>query len=107
MEINLITKNGLTPNPTDEFLELCNIAVKCITENSINAIVELESKFIDLCQKDSLLVLNKNWDFGKLSISIVYASHTQSFQHRFISHWDNIHNCTAASDELNPVIYAY
>jgi hypothetical protein len=107
MEINLITRNGITPNPTVEFLELCNIAVKCITENSLNAIVELESKFIDLFKEDTLISLEKRWEFRRLSINIVYANRGEGIQHRFISHYDNISNCPSNYGELNPVIFAY
>jgi hypothetical protein len=107
MEINLITKEGITPNPTVEFLELCQKALDYIASNNFNDLLELESKFTDLFKEDTLTSLEKRWDFGRLSINIVYANRGEGIQHRFISHYDNISNCPSNYGELNPVIFAY
>jgi hypothetical protein len=105
MEITLITRNGITPNPTVEFLELCQKALDYISLNNFNDLLELESKFIDLCQKDSLLALDKYWVFGTLVITIQHATLGGDMQHRFCTHYDLTKGCTGT--ELSPVMYAY
>jgi hypothetical protein len=105
MEINLITRNGITPNPTVEFLELCQKALDYVNSNSFNDLMELESKYIDICTPESLTMLQKDYVFGKLIITVLYASRVADRQHRFCTHFDSVIGCTGT--ELNPVMFAY
>ena len=104
MNFELLTKNGITPNPTVDFIELCNLAINVANDNAFAAIL-LDAKFKELCTDDTLLTLDRAWAFGTLVITIIYATRGGEMQHRFCTHYDLTKGCTGT--ELNPVMYAY
>jgi hypothetical protein len=104
MEITLITRNGITPNPTIDFIELCNLAINSVNDNAFADIL-LDGKYKELCTEDALLDLQKTFLFGKLIITLNYVTRDNRLQHRFCTHYDSVYGCTGT--ELNPVMYAY
>lgn len=104
MEITLLTKKGITPNPTVEFLELCNLAINSVNDNAFADIL-LDGKFKEICAPDALVRLEKNYNFGKLVITITYGTRGGELQHWFCTHYDTTIGCTGT--EFNPIMYAY
>lgn len=101
MEITLETRNGITPNPTVEFLELCQLAVKVCTENTINAIVELQVKFKDLCCPACYASMKQLSYYGENVINITYSVQGTHIRYEFATH----EKTGDFSYELAPYIY--
>jgi hypothetical protein len=104
MNFELITRNNITPNPSVELIELCNLAINVANDNAFAAIL-LDAKYKELCTDDSLLTLDKHWAFGTLVITIQHGTRGGDMQHRFCTHYDTTKECTGT--ELSPVMYAY
>ena len=99
MEITLLTRNGITPNPTVEFLELCQLAVdRC---NGKKTIIDLQTKFIEMQSVDCYLEVKQLNYYGVLVFFITYSVQGTHIRYEFATH----EKTGDFSYELAPYIY--
>jgi hypothetical protein len=101
MEITLLTINGITPNPTVEFLELCQLAVE--VSQSKAHISQLQNKVLELTEDKVMVTLFQSFEFNKrIVIRIGYSCVGEELGYNF-----STHEYTPIGIELNPNITAY
>lgn len=89
MEITLLTRNGITPNPTVEFLELCQKAVDYCKDSSLNNCVNLYGTVKTLSVFDNWLHVEQYNRYGVTTFSIGYSEKGSGIMHHFESHERN------------------
>ena len=88
MEITLETRNGITPNPTIEFLELCQLAVDIANGRLFNDII-LTNKVKEMSTPDNWLHFEQYNRYGITTFSIGYSEKGSGIMHHFESHEKN------------------
>jgi hypothetical protein len=97
------TLNGITPNPSFGFIDLCMAAVEYASTNSFQALIEMQSKLVALTAKDAMVTLNTSIEFERnTKVSIGYSVIGEPIGHSFTTH-----EYTAIGIELKPTITAY
>lgn len=85
MEITLITRNGITPNPTVEFLELCQLAIDALNDRAFAAII-LSNKVKEMSTPENWLHVEQTNRYGITTFSIAYCLKGSNTMHHFESH---------------------
>lgn len=85
MEINLITRNGITPNPTVEFLELCQLAIDALNSDLFSTIILL-NKVKELSTPNSYLILKQLSYYGVTCYFITYSVQGTHIKYDFSTH---------------------
>jgi hypothetical protein len=85
MEITLITRNGITPNPTVEFLELCQLAIEALNDRAFGMVL-LAHKVKELSRSDCWLHFEQTNRYGITTFSIAYCLKGSNTMHHFESH---------------------
>jgi hypothetical protein len=101
MEITLITRNGITPNPTVEFLELCQLAIEALNDRAFGMVI-LAHKVKELSRSDCWLHFEQTNRYGITTFSIGYCLEGTNTMHHFDSHERN----EAGDYEIYPNIEA-
>ena len=100
MEITLLTRNGITPNPTVEFLELCQKAVNYCKDKSLDNCIDLHASVNTMSTPDNWLHIEQYNRYGVTTFSIGYSEKGSGIMHHFESHQKN----ELGFYELNPTI---
>lgn len=85
MEITLLTRNEITPNPTVEFLELCQLAVDIANGRLFSDII-LTNKVKEMSTPDNWLHFEQYNRYGITTFSITYKQKESGTIFNFESH---------------------
>jgi hypothetical protein len=94
-EIIIQTENYLTPNPTFEFIELCQLACECI-EGTVKP-SEVMAKAEQLVTPISFINFHCRNEYGKPDFYFQYGFFTETKHHTFNSHPRLVYNPTISA----------
>jgi hypothetical protein len=86
MEITLLTRNGITPNPTVEFLELCQKAVNYCKDKSLDNCIDLHASVNTMSTSDNWLHVEQYNRYGITTFSIGCSEKESGTMFYFESH---------------------
>lgn len=101
MEITLETRNGITPNPTVEFLELCQLAVDYCNNKSLDNCVNLHASVNSMSTPDCYLEVKQRSYYGVICFWITYSVKGTHIRYEFATH----EKTGDFSYELAPYVY--
>jgi hypothetical protein len=103
LEIESKTVNGITPNPSFEFIELCMAAVEYSTSKTFQALIDVQSSLVGLSAKDAIITLTTSIEFERnTKVNITYSVLGEDVGHSFTTH-----EYTPIGIEFKPTITAY
>jgi hypothetical protein len=87
MNFQIVTQkpsnNPVTPNPSIELIELCNLAVDCVKGTA--TLSQFTAKADSLQNSETQLRLNISFVYGNLDITFLHSTLSDDIRHQFIA----------------------